>query len=616
MKNIIRSIFTILGLAVFASSTFASHLEGHLLFTAKMTGDQEVPAVVTDAVGVGSFSLNEDRDELCINIAVNNLSGPITAAHIHSGAVGVNGDPVVNVSTGITGNQIMYSVSGAELTTELIAMLINGEVYLNIHTDANPGGEIRGQITLETDWSFVADASGSEEVPMVITDAQGLGVFTLSKNQSMINYQFIADGLSGVITGAHLHIAAAGETGDVEENLTMDIMGNSIVGNFVPSELLLEKLMSNEVYLNVHTDENPGGEIRAQLSMKAFAFDAWLNGEQEVPAVMTDAMGVASLSISATLDTLWYDVMASGLSDEITGAHIHEAVAGESGDVIIGLTDDIAGNRIQGMITGADLTADMINTLLHGEGYLNLHTDLNPGGEIRGQVYRLAREGYTSLVNAEQEVTASTSTGYGSGIVSIDRNQSNVHFMYVVGNLEGPVTAAHFHNAAADVDGDVIFNLSSFFTGGATEDAAFGYWTNEDMDSPFSATQSLMFRNEAVYVNLHSDLNPSGEIRGQVDRGMGCYDAPTLGLENIDLENVISVYPNPFTNSLNINLNQSVETGSLEIRNMTGAIVYQETIGNQNSTMQIDLSNLERGLYVVYAMSEKEIVAVQKITKF
>ena len=88
---------------------------------------------------------------------------------------------------------------------------------------------------------------------------------------------------------------------------------------------------------------NAGGEIRSQLahSTKHLYFDSKINGAQEVPAVTTMAMGVGSLWLNATMDTMWYDVVADGLSGAITGAHIHEATAGNNGAVVHNMTTDI-----------------------------------------------------------------------------------------------------------------------------------------------------------------------------------------------------------------------------------------------------------------------------------
>lgn len=612
MKTKLLSLFTTIAFMLTASLSMASHLGEELLFSARMNGAQEVPSVDTDAQGVAGFTLNNTRDQLCVNVAVNGLTGPITGAHIHAGAPGMTGDPVIDLSSGILGNQITITISGTDLSAEAISMMLQGKTYINIHTDANPGGEIRGQVVLESDWNYEAKADGMQAVPMVDTDARGLGVFTLSKNQSMIQYQFIAEGLSGPITAAHLHAGAMGETGGVEQNLSGDISGNMISGSFVPTPSLLMNLMMGEIYLNVHTDANPDGEIRSQLWIRDLAFDAKMDGSQEVPASLSLAMGVTSIHINTMLDTIWYDVQTDGLSGAITGAHLHAGIAGETGDPIVDFTDDIDGNRITGMITGADVTDDLINALLSGETYVNVHTSLFPSGEIRGQVYRVAREGYTALLTGGQEVPGVETEAYGGGIVSVDRNQSNAHFMFVVGNLSGALGGAHFHTADMGETGAVIFNLTPYFSGTGTDDAAYGYWTSED-PTPFNPAQSLLFRDGLVYVNLHTDANPDGEIRGQINRGLTCYNL--LSIDQNELEMELNVYPNPFINNLTLESKSLNENMTVELMNVNGQIVASPFITNKSERIEIATNDLNPGIYFLVIKENNAVVSVKKVTK-
>jgi len=119
--------------------------------TAKANGMQEVPAVVTTATGTGAFSLNAAKTELTFDITVTGLSGAITAAHFHNAAAGSNGGVVRTLTAHFTGNTATgtwKSIDGEPLTALLVAELEAGRIYLNVHTVANPGGEIRGQVLM------------------------------------------------------------------------------------------------------------------------------------------------------------------------------------------------------------------------------------------------------------------------------------------------------------------------------------------------------------------------------------------------------------------------------------------------------------------------------------
>ncbi|HWN82691.1 MAG TPA: CHRD domain-containing protein, partial [Candidatus Udaeobacter sp.] len=115
--------------------------------TAKMTGAQEVPPVVTNATGTAAIRLNETRTALTYDITVNGLSGPITLAHFHRGAVGVAG-PVVKTITGSfsgsTATGVWRDTDAEPLTPALVAEIMAGNIYVNVHTTLNGGGEIRG----------------------------------------------------------------------------------------------------------------------------------------------------------------------------------------------------------------------------------------------------------------------------------------------------------------------------------------------------------------------------------------------------------------------------------------------------------------------------------------
>ncbi|MGB0930829.1 MAG: CHRD domain-containing protein, partial [Chitinophagales bacterium] len=524
-----KKIFLLLSL-LFLSGSFliveAAHLSSTLQFTARMNGGHEVPPVMTDAEGLGVFTLSEDKSTLDINISVSGLSGEVTGIHLHEGEAGANGDVVFNLSDAINGNRIKTRLTN--LTADQVATFISGGYYLNVHTDANPAGEIRAQVILESDFRYTAMLSGEQEVPAVMTDAYGLGVFNLSKSGYKLQIQVVVQGLSGAITGAHFHQETTGVNGDVVENLTDFVNGNTITATVDPAAYL-DALKAGNIYLNIHTDANVGGEIRGQVMLDdVLYFDSALDGGQENPPVMTGASGVAKINVSNTMDEISYNIVVDGLSGAITGAHFHTGTVGNNGDVLMNLSDDIDGNQIMG---SQALSQDLLNRMLSGGIYLNIHTEANPAGEIRGQVYRLAREGYLYDFSGGQEVPAVESTGTGVGMASIDRDQSNTHFMLVVSGTSAPIDAGHFHEARPGANGDVVFNLSPFFN---AVGGAYGYWTENDMD-PFN-NHAAKFRNNSIYVNIHTATFPSGEVRGNVVRGSELLeDLPTDPMFSADL---------------------------------------------------------------------------------
>ncbi len=117
-------------------------------FTANFTGAQEVPPVTTNATGSGTFTLSADQTSLQYNISARNFGSTVTLAHFHQNPPGQDGDIVENISANIQGDATQLTIQGtwSDLTTVELNALLNGNIYVNIHTQNNPGGEIRGQL--------------------------------------------------------------------------------------------------------------------------------------------------------------------------------------------------------------------------------------------------------------------------------------------------------------------------------------------------------------------------------------------------------------------------------------------------------------------------------------
>ncbi len=590
--------------------SFAAHLGDKLTFSARMDGLQEVPAVTTPGQGVAVMTLNGSRDTMCVSIFMAGTPTAVMGIHLHNGAAGTNGGVVLDLTPFLVNGNVKAVITGTDLTSALISDMITGGIYVNAHTPDNPNGEIRGQVKLETDFPYRAQLNGLQEVPAVVTTALGEGVFNLSLDKKKLMYWVTADGLSGAIMGAHLHIGAVGTNGGVAVDLTPNVMGNAIVGVADVSGVagFTADLEAGDVYINIHTAVNMGGEIRGQLAYdNQVAFDGWLNGAQEVPAVTTNATGVSQFSLSSDFTSISYSVQVEGLSGSIMGAHLHEGAAGTNGPVVVDLTGDVIGNTISGTITGAALTPALIVELLEGNIYLNVHTSANMGGEIRAQVNRVAREGYTVNLTGGQEVPAVSTMASGGGIVTINRERNNAHVMLVAKDLSGPIMGAHFHNGAAGTNGGVEFDLTSWFAGATGDaDGAYGYLTGDDTP-PMDAAAELKFRNNEMYVNIHTAANMNGEIRGQVIRGSECMQS-AVGLDEIEEYNLI-VYPNPTNDKITVSVENLDGEVELRITDLFGKIVNTKVI--QTNETIIDLTNLPSGVYMVIVGSRTMRVVKQ-----
>ncbi len=153
------AIITVGATIDFPTSAFAGEQQEEERFITELTGFEEVPPVNnTSAIGVAEFKLGQDNIMYIVNVTdIEN----VTAAHIHSGQVGENGPivitlfkedtPTTAMTTGVLseGNITATNLEGpmaGKLLSNLTSAMSNDQTYVNVHTQQNPNGEIRGQI--------------------------------------------------------------------------------------------------------------------------------------------------------------------------------------------------------------------------------------------------------------------------------------------------------------------------------------------------------------------------------------------------------------------------------------------------------------------------------------
>ncbi len=133
-------------------------------WTAHLSGDQEVPAVETRATGQAVLKVGRDGESIDYKLIVANIED-VSMAHLHLAPAGENGDVVTWLypedgpppaliegrSDGIlargtiTEDDLVGPLAGEDLDA-LLEEIADGLIYVNVHTVANPGGEVRGQV--------------------------------------------------------------------------------------------------------------------------------------------------------------------------------------------------------------------------------------------------------------------------------------------------------------------------------------------------------------------------------------------------------------------------------------------------------------------------------------
>jgi hypothetical protein len=124
--------------AVALGCTTAAALAGKM--DVNLSGDQEVPAVKSAGSASGSVTINDDGS---VSGSVTATGFTPTAAHIHQAAAGKNGPVIVPFTK--EGDKFS-APAGAKLTPDQLKAYKAGELYVNVHSAANPGGEVRAQL--------------------------------------------------------------------------------------------------------------------------------------------------------------------------------------------------------------------------------------------------------------------------------------------------------------------------------------------------------------------------------------------------------------------------------------------------------------------------------------
>ncbi len=141
-RKLIAAMAAIAAVTVFGACTSMGQMGGMSnTQTLTLSGANEVPPVTTSATGTATVTINPDRTVI-VKVTASGMNA--TASHIHEGAPGTNGPVIVPFTK--TGDNAFASPEGAKLTESQYASYKAGHLYVNVHSAAHPGGEIRAPI--------------------------------------------------------------------------------------------------------------------------------------------------------------------------------------------------------------------------------------------------------------------------------------------------------------------------------------------------------------------------------------------------------------------------------------------------------------------------------------
>ncbi len=618
--------------AFVALLAFSSDSYGQITFYAQMDSTQEVPAPTGAAKGTGTGAFNlsgsATSTQLAYRITVNGLTGNLNAGHFHYGAMGVAG-PVVKSLTFINNTATgVWSSSDATqpLVDSLLTALLHGELYVNVHTTANPGGEIRGQVQLTTGVAFTASMDSIQEIPAPTGSVPGKGTFAVVFQQDgHILYNGTITGLSGPATAAHFHTGVTGVAGGVVKSIVFT-SGTTAAGTWSTTDAsqpltdnLLLALIRGGLYVNVHTAANPGGEIRGQVLINdGSSATVMMDSAQEIPAPSgaVPGKGTGSVWLNSTGTAIGYSITVNGLSGPLNAGHFHNGATGVAAGVVKSLS--FVNGTARGGWSRTDasqpLTDSMITEFLNGRLYINVHTTANPGGEIRGQVHPTTSRGFYAAMDSADEVPSPVGAvpGTGTAAIGIDTN-GVIKYLATVTDLSGPLNAGHFHLGAAGVAGGVVKSLT--FTNNSTS----GTWSPTDASQPLTDALLRDLVNGLIYINVHTTANPGGEIRGQFNNAG---QTATGVVEQVSAQLPASFqldqnYPNPFNPATTISF--SLHAGarvSLKVYNVLGqqvAVLLDDSKPAGSYRVVFDAGKYASGVYFYRLTTSTGITATKKM---
>lgn len=253
-------------------------------------------------------------------------------------------------------------------------------------------------------------------------------------------------------------------------------------------------------------------------------FRATINAAQETTGSTSIATGSAVLFYDVATNKFDLTVTLNSFGSTLTASHIHEAAPGVAGPVVTGLGAEAVYTR-----NGATLTATFTGvthagsalTLLQGGAYLNFHTAIWPGGEIRGQLIAQPKR-LVAVLNGAQESTPNASAAYGAALITYYPATNKITTRLNVFNFTNTFTNSHYHEGVSGVAGPVVHGLggaAAYTKNGTAYGMVFANQTY--LGDPIKLLTGL------AYLNVHSNIYPGGEIRGIV-RGVDEFNVTRL----------------------------------------------------------------------------------------
>jgi hypothetical protein len=452
--------------------------------------------------------------------------------------------------------------------------------------------------------THAASLEASEE-PSGFDDpiAGGVAIFRLDRETNTLEYRVSVAGLDSIV-GAHVHRAPAGEDGPVVFPLAItDAMHTASGMQTGLSPSFIDSLTSGLAYVNVHTRMHPSGHIRGQIQEIPNAAAPAMNTTQEPHEVFSDSgTGTAILYIDEATRSARYTISWSSLTGRATMAHFHIAPPASSGPPVH--TIEIPADSTVMTTSGTwQMTPEQLDALKAGMIYANVHTQVNPAGEVRGIV--VPADFYSASITAVNagHGDASNANGTATGFLFRSPFAGLVFLSSVVDETTTPIMMAHIHRGAAGQDGGVVVPLDSGFSSD-TWGTAGGAVLVDDIPT---------FASSGMYVNYHTGTFQAGEARGQLIPGANNLSMQTSAAPLAsEVAPTMTARHDRASGAISLRLPESARRdGVVELYSALGE--RMASVAADGPTVRIDGASLPTGAYFARLVQHGRITATARI---
>ena len=234
------------------------------------------------------------------------------------------------------------------------------------------------------------------------------------------------------------------------------------------------------------------------------AFEIALNGEAESPTGDPVATGTSTVRLRAGQGQVCFQLAVDNLPPAVA-AHIHQAAAGSSGNVVVPLTTPNAAGKSSGCTTAA---RKLVAAILAAPAsfYVNVHTSEFPAGAIRGQLTGTSTSSF-GVIKVLVLKGSTEPNAKGTAVIRLRRDAGLVCFRLHVENVTLPTIAAHIHRGNASTDGPVVIPLTAPGSDGNSDGCTA---------AQTSLIDEIIANPAGFYVNVHTKEHPGGAIRAQL----------------------------------------------------------------------------------------------------